>query len=116
MSALRGDRVTSPAVRRGIRARTAATLIELLVTLALMGVVLGVATLAVRRIDPPPLDDPYYMIRDSLRLAVSTGRSSTIRLLVAGAAAAMTVNPDGSVVGDSVLGIERFTGKAPNGR
>jgi prepilin-type N-terminal cleavage/methylation domain-containing protein len=96
--------------------RKGMTLLELLVTLAIMGALLGVVTLAVRRIAPPDPDDPYHIVVDSLRAAVVHGQPVTLRFVVQGVAAAATVYPDGSVVGDSLLAIERLTGKTPNGR
>jgi prepilin-type N-terminal cleavage/methylation domain-containing protein len=92
------------------------TLIELLVALAIMGVILGVATLAFRRIEQPVPSDPYVMIGDSLRAAVATGRTMTLRFVVRGQSAAATLFPDGSIVSDSILGIDRLIGRTPNDR
>ena len=92
------------------------TLVELLVTLAIMGVLLSVVTLAVRRIDEPVPEDPYHMIRDSLQAAASSGRAISLSFIVHGTSAAATVFPDGSVVGDSVLAFERLSGKPPHAR
>jgi prepilin-type N-terminal cleavage/methylation domain-containing protein len=92
------------------------TLVELLVTLAIMGVILGAATLAYRRIDRPSPSDPYHIVADSLRVAVATGRAITLRFVVDGVSAAATVYPDGSVVSDSILRIDRLAGRAPNAR
>ena len=100
--------------RRTRRAGT--TLVELLITLSVMGVIMGVATMAVRRIEAPRPDDPYQIVEDSLRRAVAIGRGTTIKLMVRGLPALVTVNPDGSVVADSALGIERFTGRMPRVR
>lgn len=99
-----------PAGRRGM------TLLELLITLAIMGVILGVATLAFRRIDRPPPSDPYHVIADSLRAGVASGHATTLRFVVRGVSAAATVLPDGSIVGDTILGIERLDGRLPNDR
>jgi hypothetical protein len=92
------------------------TLIELLVTLALMGVMLSVVTLAIREIAKPAPGDPYHIVGDSLRAAVATGRPVTLRFVVDGISAAATVFPDGSVVSDSILAIERLSGKTPRVR
>ena len=96
--------------------RKGMTLLELLVTLAIMGALLGVVTLAVRQIAKPAPDDPYHVVVDSLRAGVAHGRPITLRFVVQGVAAAATVYPDGSIVGDSVLAIERLSGKMPNAR
>jgi prepilin-type N-terminal cleavage/methylation domain-containing protein len=92
------------------------TLVELLVTLAIMGVLLGVVTLAVRRIAEPAIADPYHIVGDSSRAAASSGRPISLRFVLNGASVAATAFPDGSVVGDSVLAIERLSGTAPHVR
>jgi prepilin-type N-terminal cleavage/methylation domain-containing protein len=99
-----------------MRCRYGMTLVELLVTLAIMGVLLGVVTLAVRRIAEPAPADPYHMVGDSLRAAASIGRPISLLFVLHGAPVAATVFPDGSIVGDSVLAIERLSGKAPHVR
>ena len=91
-------------MRRGV------TLVELLVTLSILAVLSGVTVLAVRRIDPPRPDDPNTILADSLREAVASGRSATVRLLMNSAPAWAVVRPDGGVVADSVFGVDRFTG------
>jgi len=90
--------------------------VELLVTLAMMGVILGVSTLAFRRIEKPAPGDPYSILADSQRVAVANGRSVTLRLMVHGIPAEVTVYSDGSILGDSVLGIDRLAGRMPNAR
>lgn len=99
-----------------MRRRCGMTLVELLVTLAIMGVLLGVVTLAVRRIAEPAAADPLHIVEDSLRVAASSGRSISLLFIRDGASVAATVFPDGSVVGDSVLAIERLSGTAPHVR
>jgi prepilin-type N-terminal cleavage/methylation domain-containing protein len=103
------------AIRIGQR-RRGVTLVELLISLAIMGIMAGVATMAVRRIAAPVPDDPYHIVADSLRRAVETGRPAVVKLVVGGAAAYATVNPDGSVVADTVLHVERFTGRPVHAR
>ena len=87
------------------------TLVELLVTLAIMGVLLGVVTLAVRRIDEPVLKDPYHIVGDSLRAAAASGRAISLLFVMHGTSVAATVFPDGSIVSDSALAIDRLSGK-----
>jgi prepilin-type N-terminal cleavage/methylation domain-containing protein len=99
-----------------MRSRCGMTLVELLVTLAIMGALLGVVTLAVRRIAEPAPADPYQIVGDSLRAAASSGRPIPLHFVLHGASVAATVFPDGSVVGDSVLRIERLSGRAPHVR
>ena len=96
--------------------RRGMTLVELLLTLAIMGVLLGVVTLALRRIAEPMREDPYHIVAESLRAAAASGRAISLSFVVQGGSAAATVFPDGSVVGDSVLAIERLSGMSPHGR
>lgn len=90
--------------------RSGVTLIELLVTIALVGMIASVTTLALRRIDGPPPDDPVRMLADSLRVVVATGRAATLHLLVNGEWALATIHPDGSIVADSILPVDRLSG------
>jgi prepilin-type N-terminal cleavage/methylation domain-containing protein len=93
------------------------TLVELMVTLAIMGVMLGVVTLALRRIQAPSPDDPYHVIVDSLRASVTSGRPVTLRFVVRGTSEAATVFPDGSILlADSALQIDRLAGRTPHER
>jgi prepilin-type N-terminal cleavage/methylation domain-containing protein len=92
--------------------RSGVTLVELLLTIALLGVIASVTTLALRRIDEPPPDDPVRMLADSLRAVVATGRTATVRLLVNGQSALATIHPDGSIVADSIVRVDRLSGVA----
>jgi prepilin-type N-terminal cleavage/methylation domain-containing protein len=99
--------VASRASRPGV------TLIELLVTLVILGVIAGVTVLTVRRIDPPRPSDPLTMFADSLRVVLASGRSVTLRVLTDSGPASGVVRVDGTIIADSILGLERLTG-APN--
>ena len=59
--------------------RAGTTLVELLITLAVMGVIMSVATMAVRRIEAPRPDDPYHIVQDSLRRAMSGSDATRFR-------------------------------------
>ena len=87
------------------------TLIELLVSIGLIGLIASVATLALRRIDEAPPDDPARMLADSLRVVAATGREVTMQLRVNGSLALATIHPDGSIVADSVVRVDRLSGE-----
>lgn len=79
------------------------TLIELLVTLAVIGLVASVATLAIGPARPLANDE----LTRARRHALETGRDTTIRF---GDSASATAHPDGSMSADTVLHIERLNG------
>ncbi|MEP6493407.1 MAG: prepilin-type N-terminal cleavage/methylation domain-containing protein [bacterium] len=92
------------------------TLIELLVTISILAIVSGIATMAIRRIDRPNPADPQQMLADSARKVVATGRSLRIHVVIDGNPASAVIAADGSIVADSAFGIERFTGAPTNAR
>lgn len=95
--------------------RTGATLIELIVTIALLAIIASVTTLAVRRIDAPSPEDVRVIIADSLRSAVAASRRITIPLDSARLRSA-TLNIDGTVLADSAAGIDPLSGLPRNVR
>jgi prepilin-type N-terminal cleavage/methylation domain-containing protein len=82
------------------RSRHAMTLLEVLVTLVLLGLVTSVATLATQPIQRRP-NDLRSMLDDSLSAAIAQGRRITISARARERAITATVNPDGSIVADS---------------
>jgi prepilin-type N-terminal cleavage/methylation domain-containing protein len=92
------------------------TLVELLVVLCVLGVFAGVTVLAVRRFDRPAADDPRAILAESLRAAVDTPRTIVVRVVRDGRPQSATIRPDGAVVSDSALGVDRFTGRVPRAR
>lgn len=88
------------------------TLVEMLITLTLLGVIAAVATLAIRRVSPPDPNDPLTVIADTINAVMKSGRPATLQFMVNGRPALATLNPDGSVVADSVLHVDRLTGKS----
>jgi prepilin-type N-terminal cleavage/methylation domain-containing protein len=99
-----------------MRARTGVTLIELLITVVVLGVMSAVCTLAVRRIDRPPADDPASTIADSLTAAIRSRRAITFPLRSTATPAYATVLPDGRVVTDSSLHFHPLTGRQDRAR
>ncbi len=102
-------------MRRSCGPRAGVTLIELVVTMMILGIVAGVAALAIRRVDPPNPNDPRQVLADTLRAVVASGQSARVRVRIGDTLATATVRPDGSIIADSAFGIDRLTG-APNAR
>ena len=86
--------------RVDVRSRRAMTLLEVLVTLVILGVVTSVATLAPRRIERRR-DALSAMLEDSLSASIAQGRSITIIAHVGDRTIAATLHPDGTIVADS---------------
>jgi prepilin-type N-terminal cleavage/methylation domain-containing protein len=97
-------------------ARRGVTLIELIVTLVILAVISGVTVLAIRRIDPPQPNDPRTMFADTLRSVLASGRPTVVRLLTDSGPASGAVRADGSIIADSVFGIDRLTGGPAHAR
>lgn len=92
--------------------RAGVTLVELMVVLAILGVMAGVVGLAarsLRHIDPAAARSAR--IAEARRLALETRRPVTLQL---DSGRRMIAFPDGSVRGDSVLGLDALTGR-PHG-
>jgi Tfp pilus assembly protein FimT len=94
--------------------RRATTLVELLVTLAVIGIATGVAALAAPRLDAP-VDDPPARIARARATAIDSARAVTITVAIDGRLVDVTAHPDGSIIADSGTGVLRFTGRAPHG-
>ena len=104
------------AVRR--RAREGITLVELTVTLALLGLLAGVVGLALHTAARVPAIDASAIDASAARLlaardsAVRFGVSVTVALTVDGHAHVATALPDGRVVADSAFAIDGLSGQA----
>ena len=90
--------------------RAGFTLVELLIAMTILAITSMIAALAVRSTDPPAPDDPWGILVDSQRVALATGRSIVVRSNVSGKTAYASIRPDGSVVADSILEIDRLSG------
>lgn len=95
---------------RDLYRRDGVTLVELLVTITILGVLSTVATLAVRRIEKPNPDDPRTLLANGIRTVLKTGKPARLHFVIDGVVANATILPDGSVVADSALMVERLTG------
>jgi prepilin-type N-terminal cleavage/methylation domain-containing protein len=89
------------------------TLIELLVVIAIIGVIAGVTGLAFRGTpEARVVDSAEARLAAARRQAIQSGRSVTVSVVRHGRAYAATANPDGSVVADTSLAIDRLSGRA----
>jgi prepilin-type N-terminal cleavage/methylation domain-containing protein len=105
------DLATIPMHRSGV------TLVELVVALTVLGVAAGVAGLTLRAArSADPVSPAAARVAEARREALASGRPVSIDVVVGGAAASATAMPDGSVVGDSVLAVDRLTGRAVSAR
>jgi prepilin-type N-terminal cleavage/methylation domain-containing protein len=98
-------------MREHVTPRRGTTLIEMLVSIVLLGIVASVATPALRRAAMPPMSDAFTAIAESLDVAIASGRTITLQLSMESGSAFATVRPDGSVVADSAIHVDRFTGR-----
>jgi prepilin-type N-terminal cleavage/methylation domain-containing protein len=92
--------------------RPGVTLIELIVVLAIVSIMAGVTTLAFRRAEMTPQVAPWVSaIAAARRTAVDSGRTVSLTVRVGDTVYAATALPDGSVVADAALGVDRITGE-----
>jgi prepilin-type N-terminal cleavage/methylation domain-containing protein len=82
-----------------IRNERGATLVELIVVLAILGIVgavVGLAPRGIAALEPAP-DAPAARVSEARRTAIATGTAVTATVLVDGVATDVTAWPDGSV-------------------
>ena len=92
--------------------RAGVTLAELMVVIVILGVMAGVATVAVRRATPLPGTDPALATLSAARRAALTdGTPRTITVAVDGVRYLATVYPDGRIVTPAPLGLDRLAGR-----
>jgi prepilin-type N-terminal cleavage/methylation domain-containing protein len=93
------------------RTRRGVTLVELVVVLAVCGILAGVVGLAMRAARPVA-DTPEQRLAAARREALRTGRPVTAVWTIDGKAAQATARPDGSTIADPALGVDRLTGRS----
>ena len=92
--------------------RSGVTLVELIVVLAIVAVIAGVTALSFRRADRDPTVAPWVShVAAARRMAIDSGHAVTITVSVGDTVHAVTALPDGSVISDSRLGIDRLSGE-----
>jgi prepilin-type N-terminal cleavage/methylation domain-containing protein len=97
--------------------RAGVTLVELIVVIALLGVIAGVTGLAFQRARPVVGADAVAALASVARdSALRTGRTVTLRISALGArrSADLTAYPDGRVIADPSLGIDPLSGRVQN--
>lgn len=89
------------------------TLIELIVSIALLGLLAGMVGLAFHRSNPVPFAEPAEaQVATARREALAGGRPVALSLSIGGHTRLATAFPDGSVLADSALGMDRLTGSS----
>jgi prepilin-type N-terminal cleavage/methylation domain-containing protein len=97
--------------RRGV------TLVELLVALAILGLMTGVVVLQAKPARLARSDWRSDSVATLRRRAVTQGRAQTAILVIDSARAyPLTALPDGRVVADSVMDVDAFTGRRREAR
>ena len=104
MSARRKD------LRRGPRGNT---LLELVVVMAILGIVAGVTELAFQtRSDRRLIEPALARVAEARRAAIERGLAVTVILVRDGDVMIATAHADGTVLADSSLGVDRLSGRA----
>ena len=96
--------------RSPVAHRHGSTLVELLVTIAMLGLIASVATLAARRMVVPDATDLAWLATDSLAGVVARARPARIDTSKFGAPVSASLEIDGSIVADSAFHIDRLSG------
>ncbi|HKS04931.1 MAG TPA: type II secretion system protein [Gemmatimonadaceae bacterium] len=86
-------------------ARTAFTLVEVMITVAIIGVIASVVTLAFRVPPADTRDDAIAQALRARRVALTEGRAVTIDVLTDSGVVAVTAHPDGRIVADPLIRI-----------
>ena len=91
--------------------KSGVTLIELLVALTLLVVTAAVVGITIPRRGPPTASDmAARALLEVRRAATGSGQSVSTTIVVAGTPHAATALPDGSIVADSEVAVDRLAG------
>ena len=88
-----------------------ATLVEMIITVALIGVISAIATLAFPRDRTPQPNDPLLQVARARTLAVENSRRVSVSLTIDGRPVDVLALPDGSVIADSILHVDWMSGR-----
>jgi prepilin-type N-terminal cleavage/methylation domain-containing protein len=102
--------------RRLSSGRRGVTLLELLVVLVILGLVASIAAFAPSAMERPAVDEVAAQISDARREALRSGVSVTIDIVVDGRPRAVTALPDGSLIADPGLAVDRLSGRRMDAR
>ena len=98
--------------RRRAAERRGVTLVELIVVLAILSVVASVTMLAFQRVDLTPKTESWESaISAARRTAIDSARVVSLTVRIGDSVYAATALPDGSVIADARLGIDRLSGE-----
>ena len=97
---------------RRVGERLGMTLIELLVVLVILALVASVVAFAPAAVERAPAGDVEAGIAAARREALRSGAPVTIDIVIDGHPHSVTALPDGSVIADSALDVDRLRGKA----
>jgi prepilin-type N-terminal cleavage/methylation domain-containing protein len=97
----------------GARTRDGVTLVELLVVLAVLGVMFGIAGVAFRNVHATPAATrtTFDDVAAARRQAIATGNGVSTTLVLDGHLRAVTAHADGRVLADSLPGIDPLSGR-----
>lgn len=92
------------------RSRSGTTLVELMVTIVVLGIIASVAALSIRR-QPAPVDDLATAVKTARRTSAEKGLAIRINRVDGGREIELIVHPDGRVVADSGAAVQALTGQ-----
>ena|ERR1700722_14733083 len=91
--------------------RSGVTLVELIVALALLGLLAAVVGISIPRTPTPVVEDhAARTIAAARQTAIASGHTTTVAVTINGAPHSVTALPDGLIIADSSLMIDPLSG------